>query len=196
MEGRARGKPVIVRRIVLTAALVVLALAACDLEKRRLQKRIADLERQHADLTQRIEDQRNALRETERRLDDIRAELTEHNTAVHAFIHQHRAASTCVRAANITLGEGSEYSAQLAGVARFGTIVCAIAVLNPRFSQEVTEVADHLAEADRRARELKGQASEIERTLDGERARMREDESARDGLESEIADLRHQLVLR
>ncbi|MGZ8779172.1 MAG: hypothetical protein ACXW31_04555, partial [Thermoanaerobaculia bacterium] len=101
------------RRIVLVATLAVLALTACDSEKRRLQTRIADLERQHAALVQRVEDRRHALRETERRLDEVRAELTEHNTGVHAFIHQHRAASTCVRAANITLGEDNEYSAQL-----------------------------------------------------------------------------------
>lgn len=196
MEGRDRGKPLIVRRIALTAILLALALTACDTEKRRLQTRIAGLEQQQADLAQRLADRRRAVRESERRLDEVRGQLTEHNTGVHAFIHQHRAASTCVRAANITLGEDSEYSAQLAGVARFGTIVCAIAVLNPRFSQEVTEVADHLAQADRRARELKSQASEIERTLDDDRTRIREDEAALDSMASEIADLNHQLALR
>jgi predicted nucleic acid-binding Zn-ribbon protein len=196
MEGRANRKPLIVRRIVLTATLLALVLTACDTEKRRLQARIADLERQHAVLTQRVESRRNALRETEHRLDEIRAALAEHNTDVHAFIAQHHAAATCIRAASITLGEDNEYSAQLAGVARFGAIVCAIAVLNPRFSQEVTDVATRLEEADRRARDLKDQTADIERTLDAYRSRIREDETALDPIASDLADGRHQLSLR
>lgn len=184
------------RRVVFVAMLVVLALTACDTEKRRLQARIADLERQQAALTQRIENRRNGLRETERRLDEVRTELTEHNTGVHAFILQHRGAATCIRAASITLGEDNEYSAQLAGIARFGTIVCAIAVLNPQFSQEVADVANRLEEADRRARELKDQAADIERTLDADRSRIREAVSALDRIGSELGGVRYQLSLR
>lgn len=184
------------RRTVVVATLVIIALAACNTEKRRLMARIAEIERQESGLRQRMEERRRAVLDAERRLDAANSELTEHNSEVHRYIVQHGTAAACIRAANITLGDENEYSSQIASAARWGSILCAVAVLNSRFALEVTQVANRIDEADRRAREMKRRMAEIQRTVDAEQSHLRNDESMLDGVASELADLRYQLSLQ
>lgn len=183
------------RRSVLVATFVVITLAACNTEKRHLLARIAELERQQTAQNQRTERRRNTVLDLERRLDTINGELTQYNSDVHAYVFRHRTAAACIRATNITLG-GDDDSGPIAGAAGWGTLLCTVALLDRRFAQEVTETATRLEEAGRRRRELKDKITGVQRTIDIEQSRLRDDESELDRVASEIAEVRYQLSLQ
>lgn len=174
-------------------AFCVAVLCACNGEKRRLMAHLEELEQQRAALALRIDNRKSAIRSTERRIDALNADLAEHNSQVHAFIFQHKAATACIRAATIALAADNEYSQQIAGAARWGAALCAVGLLNPRFAQEVTDVADKLTRDDARARNLKEQIAGLLRTIDAERSDLHTDESALEKIASEMADVRYRL---
>jgi peptidoglycan hydrolase CwlO-like protein len=180
--------------LILPLIAAAMLLTACNAEEKRIQGEIKQLQRQSAILGRRIDYRKGAVRTSENRLGTMNTELTALNSDVHALIFQHRMAVTCLRAASITFGDDNQYSQQIAGAAGWGTILCTIALLDPKFAQEVTTVANRLTAADLRAKDLKQQIAEVRKDLDAETARVRDDEAARDQLTSEIADLQYQLA--
>lgn len=185
------------RRAAAAATLALcccIALAGC--EKRRLLARIGELEANEAAVRARMTERREALLRAEEERDEASADLAQHNTEMHAYLLQHKLAAACLRAASMSVADDTEYSSQLAGMARWGAAFCGVAMLSQQFANEVTEVATKLGEADRRARELKQRIARIERSIDAERTRIRDDERDMDAIASELATLRHRLAAR
>jgi predicted nucleic acid-binding Zn-ribbon protein len=168
-------------------------LLACNGEKRRLQERFSALERQHATLSQRLEGRRSTLSDEVQRIDTLKADLTAYNTSVHTFIAGHRIAAECIRASRSTWGETNAFSHDVSTATRFGTALCAVALLNAEFAQEVARVADRLGEADAHARDLQSQIAAAERAIEAGRAGVQQGEAAVDQLAAEIADVQRQL---
>jgi septal ring factor EnvC (AmiA/AmiB activator) len=174
-------------------SLLVLALAACNGEKRRLMDRLAQLEQQHAAVARKMDQRRNAIAGAERRLATLNADLTAHNTEVHAFLAGHTIALACIRASRSSWGSDSAFEADISATARFGTVLCGVALLNDEFAREVAHVTDRLRQADARVKELKEQMAAARRTIENERAERRRDEDAGDAIAAEMTGIRRQL---
>lgn len=183
------------RRGVLIATFVVITLVACNTEKRRLLARVGELERQQTIQKERTERRRDVLLDLEQQLASVNSELTQQNNNARAYLMQHRTAAACIRAANITFSDDAD-SSPAAGAAGWGTVLCTVALLDQGFAREVTEAANRIEEAGQRRRELKTRITGVERAIEVERSRIRDDESALDRLDMELADVRHQLSLQ
>lgn len=183
-----------VRSKFVAVPLIVIALFSCNGEKRRLTAEIETMEHRRASLQRRLDERRSDLRESEDQLHALQRELTAHNTEIPEFIVQHRLAATCLRAAQITLGDHNEYSQQLARAAGWGTVLCTVALLDQRFAREVTMVANRVNTADARARDLKEQIQRAQQAVDGQQARVRDDEAALDQVSADIGDLEYRLL--
>jgi len=170
-----------------------LLLVACNGEKRRLQQRLAELEQQHATLSQRLKVRRNTIRDSAQRIDTLNAELTAYNTSVHTFIDGHRVAAECIRASRSTWGDNNAFSHDVSTATRFGTALCAVALLNREFAQEVAHVADKLGEADAHVHDLQAQIATAERAIDTDRADVERGEAEVDRVAADIAAVQQQL---
>jgi hypothetical protein len=187
---------VTVRRTFCIAAIAIVAAAGCNQEKRRLLERQVELERQRTGMERRIVVHQDALHETERRLEELRARLAEHNANTQSYIVQHQTAVACIRAAALTLGDDNEYRAQVGAMARLGTMMCTVGLLSQRFASEVTQVAISITQADKTARELKVEISSMDRTLASERSRVEDEEKERDRIDDGLADVRQRLSMQ
>jgi septal ring factor EnvC (AmiA/AmiB activator) len=179
-----------------TASLIaacLLALAACNQEKERLTVHLASLEERRAAVARRVTERANAIAETERNLATLTAELTAHNTGVHAFLASHQGAATCIRTSRSTWGGDSPYVNEVSALSRFGTALCSVLLLDGDFAREVEHVTSTLREADARAKALKEQIAAAQRKLETDRAELRRDQDAVEGIAAELADVRWQL---
>jgi septal ring factor EnvC (AmiA/AmiB activator) len=181
------------RRRVFFAAVSLAALVACNAEKRRLTERLAALEQQHAIVSQRLAQRRGAIDETERRISTLNADLTAHNTEVHAFIGNHKLAAACIKASRTSWGSENAFGDEVSATSRISAALCGVALLNGEFAREVAYVADKLRAADARVKELKEQMAAAQRTIDTERAELRGDQDAADVLAAEMAGIRGQI---
>lgn len=184
-----------VRRVLCIAALVIAA-TGCNAERQRLIERQAELDRQRAVIERRIGLHREALRETRQRLDELRARLAEHDGNAQAYIVQHQTAAACIRAAAITLGDDNQYRAQVGAMARIGTVLCTVALLNQQFASEVAQVASSITQADKVARELKADIASMETTLAANQSRIHEEEQQRDRIDTDLDDVRQRIPLQ
>lgn len=187
MEKRRLTRPLLV-------ACCLLALA-CNREKRRLTEHLATLEQQHAAAAQRVDSRREALRDSESRLDALTRELTALNTEVQTFLGNHKIAAACIRTSRSSWGESSAFANELSTESRFGTALCGVALLNGEFAREVAYVTEKLREADKRIKELNEQLAAMRRTVEGDRANLQQEQSAADQLEVEMSDVRHRLAM-
>ena len=175
-------------------ALALITIAACNGEKRRLLVRRTELEQQRSAIEKRIETYRQAMRDAQLRLDTLNTTLVEHNGTTRAYIVQNQTAAACIRAAAITLGDDSEYRAQVGAIAQLGTMLCTVALLNQRFAAHVAEVAGVITQAEKRAHDLKGEIKEIRLTMDADQERVRRAQAELEQIENDLDDVRGQLV--
>jgi len=175
----------------IAAAVFLLVCASC--ERPRLQQQLDLLEQERTSLAQRVEQRRNSLRDSTERLAALNSELTAYNTDIYSYISAHRIAAECIRASRSTWGENNTFSHEVSATTRFGTVLCSVALLNAKFSQEVARVADKLGEADAHARMLKDQIATAERAVAADRGEMEKSETAVGEIAAEIADVQRQL---
>jgi predicted nucleic acid-binding Zn-ribbon protein len=178
-----------------TACLLALAavVLACNGEKKRLQKRLAALERQHADLAQRLTARQNAMHEAQQRVDTLHGSLATYNTEVHQFIENHRLAAECIRVGRSAWGEGNAFSGQDSSLTKAGAAICTLGLLSSTFAREVASVADKLRDADVHVQNLQADITAAQRAVDARRSELEGNEAAIDRIEVEIADVRRQL---
>ena len=174
-----------------TFAILLLACAGC--ERRRLEKQADVLEQERTSLAQRAEQRRNSLRDSTDRLAALNSELTAYNTAMSSYISAHRIAAECIRASRSTWGENNAFSHEVSATTRFGTVLCSVALLNTKFSEEVSRVADKLGEADAHVRTLKDQIAVAERAVSSDRGEVERSETAVKEVAAEIADVQRQM---
>lgn len=177
------------------AALFLLALA-CNSEKRRLAEHLTQLEERRNTVLQRLTAKRNAMRDSQQRLDTLNADLTAHNTGVHTFLSNHRVAAECIRASRSTWGESNAFSNDVSRLTKFGAALCTVALLDNTFSREVTHVADKLAEADARVKELQQQVADAQRAVEADRHEVQREEMTLDEIAASMADVQRKLQAR
>jgi len=166
---------------------------ACNGERHRLEKQLTVLEQERASLSQRLDQRKNALRDATQQLDALNSTLTTYNTDIRSFIAAHRIAAECIRASRSTWGDNNTFSHDVSMTTRLGSALCSVGLLNAQFAQEVTRVADKLAEADAHVRQLKEQIAAGEMEIAAARAEVAKSEAAVGDIAVEIADVQWQM---
>lgn len=180
-------------RVACLVAVCAFMAAACNTQERRLTEQLASLEQRHADASRRVADRTNAIAESERKLERLNGDLTAQNTEVHAFLAGHKIAAACIQASRATWGSDDAIANELTAMSRVGSALCSVALLNAEFAREVEYVTGRLREADVRVKHLKEQIAAAKEMLDNERAELRRDQDAADGIAAEMADVKWQL---
>jgi chromosome segregation ATPase len=173
--------------------LVLVALAACHTEKRRLAERLANVERQYREISHRLTTRRSAMSASEDRLRALRLELALQDTESQRYLQQHRIAAGCIRASRATWGSAGERAGEVPKGVKVGEALCNLALLSRTFTLEVNGVAERLAQADRRGKALREQIGAEERSLDQQRSEIRADEEAVDRVSASLNTLQQQL---
>jgi septal ring factor EnvC (AmiA/AmiB activator) len=184
---------VTVRKTACLLGLVALVLA-CNGETKRLQVRLAELERQRGDLAQRLAMRQDAMREAQQRVDTLNGTLATHNTEMHRFIESHRLAAECIRVGRSAWGDGNAFSGAGSGMTKAGAALCTVGLLSSTFAREVATVAEKLREADVHVQNLKGEIAAAQHAADATRSELEGSEAAIVRIDVEIADVRRQLA--
>jgi chromosome segregation ATPase len=176
-------------------ALCVVALSACNAEKRRLTEHLSALEQQHAAASRRLLRQKHALTEAEDRLRAVKVELAVHNTEAQTYIQQHKIAAGCIHAARIQFGDNNAFSGEVTRCTRIGAVLCSLALLNKIFSRQVQQVAEKIGQADARAKQLRQQLVVLETATAAQRAELDAEREAAEDLAAQMNDVRNQLAM-
>lgn len=167
--------------------LIVLAVG-CKSEKRQLTEDLGVLQDRRLDLVRRLDAHEDAVREAERRLDALRAELASNTTDARGFLAGHPVAAGCIRAQRQTWGvDDAVFANDVIAYPEVIATVCSAGLLNANFKREVDSVVASLRQSGLRAKELTRQIAELQRTIDTQRAEIQNDESAVDQLSVEMS---------
>jgi predicted nucleic acid-binding Zn-ribbon protein len=175
------------------AVALCIVLLACNRERRQIEERVAILDEQRVMLERTVSDRRNRVAEATRRADALKADLAAYNTELHDFLANHRVAAECIRTSRSAWGEGHSFSGDGSRLTKVGAALCSVALISNEFAAEVARVTEKVDEAGAHVKDLEAQINAAERTLETERAAVREKESELDAITAEITVLRRRL---
>ncbi|MEA2344947.1 MAG: hypothetical protein QOF63_3116 [Thermoanaerobaculia bacterium] len=172
-------------------ALCLLALAACRSEKQRLADDLDTLKDRKIALVRKLDARTDALHDSERRLDALRAELTSSNTAVRDLLVRHQVVAFCIRASRETWGlDDSIFGSDDAiPYSHVYAALCSAGLMSDEFKRDRDSVVRSLRQAGARAQELRTKIAELQRTIEAQRSDVRNGESAVDDLAAEMAGI-------